>query len=82
MITDEDLRKHKIQWAENQVVLRKISDERAVFAAMAMQGCLSYSGRNPSTGNWQENSSPEAIARASVNFADALIAELAKEPSK
>jgi len=54
---------------------------RQYFAGLAMQGCLAYSYCNPQSGNYHENSDPQGVAKSSVAYADALLAELAKEQS-
>lgn len=51
---------------------------RDYFAAKAMQGCLAYSHCDPSTGNWQENSSPESVAKYAYEIADAMLKEREK----
>lgn len=52
--------------------------KREYFAALAMQGALA-GGQNVRVGN---ASIFPTLARVCVNFADALLAELAKEESK
>jgi hypothetical protein len=52
---------------------------REQFAASALTGMLAYSHINPQVGNWVENASPKAVACDAIRYADALIAELAKE---
>lgn len=50
--------------------------KRELFAAMAMQGMLAQVDGNSSPSTW--DSSPDGAARAAVQCADALLAELAK----
>lgn len=59
--------------------------KRELIAAMAMQGLLSNPGGPVQASNvsgWQSttNCSRGDVANESVQFADALLAELAKEP--
>lgn len=54
---------------------------RQHFAGLAMQGCLAYSYCNPQSGNYHENSDAQGVAKAAVAYADALLAELAKDPT-
>ena len=49
--------------------------KREYFAGLAMQGLLAH------TGSFGEPGSPGVLSCRSVQLADALIAELAKEPS-
>jgi hypothetical protein len=68
-VTDEELRKYRIEWAENRGTLNKISGHRAQFAAMAMQGMLAA---RPHCANCED------VAFNAVKYADALIKELNK----
>ena len=53
---------------------------RQHYAGLALQGCLAYSHVNPMRGNYHENCSPQGLAESCVAYADALLAELAREP--
>jgi hypothetical protein len=53
---------------------------RDYLAAKALQGMLAYSHINPMHGNWVENSSEERAASHAYKYADAMLAERAKEP--
>lgn len=46
---------------------------RDEFAMAALNGCLSYSYLNPSTGNYHENSNPENVAKVCYLYADAML---------
>ncbi len=43
------------------------------FAIAALQGCLAYSYCCPTTGNYHENSNPDAVAEVAYRYADAML---------
>lgn len=49
------------------------------FAGMALQGCLAYSYVNPLKGNYHENCEPHHVASDMYLYADAMLAERAKQ---
>lgn len=63
-------------WGEHGTALGGLT-KRELIAAMAMQGYLS---RPPAMTNESEREYDAKIARWSTDTADALLAELAKEP--
>jgi len=46
---------------------------RDYFAAQALTGCLAYSVVNPMIGNFHENATPDNVAAAVYNYADAML---------